>query len=143
MSTLTFDVPAVTADLDAVIDSIVLTDLDGNPNSVIDRNVGFRVRADWHLDGTLKSMIAGTWTVRMFVESMGPGPEAQLGSATVPLGANPNYTATINVAPNALPAGPPDSGVYKLVMVITHEAFGVKSEMAGFGDGPLFNVREP
>lgn len=143
MSTLTFDVPAAPAALDARVDAVVLLDLDGSPNRVIDQGIGFNVRVDWHLDGTLKSMIAGTWTVRLFVESMGPGPEAQLGTAVVALGANPNYSATINVGPNALPAGPPASGVYKLVVVITHEAFGVKSEMAGFGEGPMFDVRQP
>lgn len=143
MSTLTFDVPAVSADLDATLDAVLVTDLDGNPNRVIDRNVGCNVRIDWHLSGTLQSLIAGTWTVRAFVESMGPGPEMQIGSAIVPLGANPNYSATINVPANTLPANPPDSGVYKLVVVITHEAFGIKSEMAGFGEGPLFSVREP
>jgi hypothetical protein len=143
MSTLNFDVPAVAASLDATLDAVIVTDLDGNPNRVLDQGVGFNVRVDWHLDGTLKSMIAGTWTVRLFVESMGPGPEAQIGSTNVPLVANPNYTATINVPANALPAGPPASGVYKIVVVITHEAFGIKTEMAGFGEGPLVDVRQP
>jgi hypothetical protein len=143
MSTLNFDVPAPPVALDAVLNAVVVTDNDGNPNRVIDEGVGFDVRVDWTLSGTLAGMIAGTWTVRLFVESMGPGPEAQLGSVTVPLGLDPHYSATIHAGPGSLPAGPPASGVYKVVVVITHEAYGVKTEIAGFGEGPLIDVRRP
>src|SRR5262249_30037149 len=125
MSTLTFDVPANPADLDASFDSLVVVDNDGNPNLVVDVTDSFSLVAKWHLSGSLSPVTAGTWTVRAFAEWMGPGPELQIAVTAVPLGANPNYQAPLSIPPNTLPAGPPASGLYKLAVVITHEAFGI------------------
>lgn len=137
--------------LDGSIVSVALLDPDSTPNTVLDRNLPFLVRVNWETHPLAPALaLGGDWHVRAFVESVGPGPEMQIGpTVVVSAGAGvvvppqKRYTATINVPPNTLPANAPASGIYKLVVVVTHINFGVKTEIAGFIEGPLFEVREP
>ena len=74
--------------------------------------------------------LGGSFQVRAFAESIGPGQELLLGTTTVAIvpGQTTPYTAAINVPGNTLwgegridPAtGTPVSGVYKIVAVMQH-----------------------
>ena len=137
--------------LDGSITSIQLLDPDSTPNTVLDRNLPFSVNVAWEIHPKAPAMaLGGDWVVRAFVESVGPGPEMQVGATVfVPVStglvtaSGKSFTASVNVPANTLPANAPASGIYKLVVVVTHTNFGVKTEIAGFVEGPLFEVREP
>ncbi len=135
---LTFDFPI--GDLDATA-SVLIHDFDGTPNLVLDRNLSFSIHAQWSVTGPKTTMLGGDWHVRALAESMGPGTEYDLG--TVVNGVVPvdgfTYVSHVPVAGNTM-----DTGVYKLVIVITHtNVNGVLTEAAGFAEGPLFQIREP
>ncbi len=139
----TFDVPVLT--LDASITSVALIDPQGMPSRVIDTDAGCTITIGWHLDGSAALFLGGSWTVRAFVESIGAGFEGQIGATqTVPVDGSADYSATINVAPLSVPPPAGDDTVYKLVVLVSHTAVnGTKTEMAGFGEGPFFEVRNP
>jgi hypothetical protein len=126
------------------------------PTTILDADQPFSLRIDWTIGGGWLPAIGGEWLVRAYAESVGPGDEKQLGvTMTVPLstwtpGPNPgerSFTTTINVAPGELKAEqpPPDeqSGVYQLVTIITHQNFGADTELAGFAEGPVIQMRQP
>jgi hypothetical protein len=120
----------------------------GNVDRVLDTGESFSIQIDWAISGGSAPLLAGTWTVRAFAESVGPGPEVLLGTASVALAGPLSFSATIPIpapAGNQLPSGPPPiSGVYKIVTVITHtNAFGAATEMAGFEEGPVIQMRTP
>ena len=126
----TFDLPLGPLDATAVV---TLHDFDGTPNRVLDRNLAFSIHAQWTVTGPIATTLGGTWKVRAFAESMGPGTEYDLGSvSTVVVPADPHtYVAHIAVGANTM-----DEGVYKLVIVITHtNTLGIETEMAGFAEG--------
>lgn len=121
--------------------SVLIHDFDGTPNNVLDRNLSFSIHAEWQVTGALTSMLGGTWYVRAYAESMGPGPDYDLGTVTEPVNPTPGatYVDHVAVAANTL-----NEGVYKLVLVITHRnTSGIETEAAGFAEGPLFQIREP
>jgi hypothetical protein len=50
----------------------------------------------------------------------------------------------VNVPGNTLSAeNANNSGVYKIVVVVTHQNFGGPTVLAGFSEGPVIQVREP
>jgi len=64
----------------------------------------------------------------------------------VPGGGPPRleYTVDVNVPGNTLSAeNANNSGVYKIVVVVTHQNFGGPTVLAGFSEGPVIQVREP
>lgn len=111
------------------------------PQAIIQSDDDWSVRADWFIDDAAAPLLGGDWTLHVYFESMGGGPEGALGSMNVPLNAAPplplprNYSATINVTAGTLPAG-----VYKLVAVLNYANMGVKQEIAGFTEGPMIQV---
>ena len=140
---LTFDVPVM--NVDATLTAVTLIDPAGMPSRVIDTDTGFQVRVDWQLTGPGVLFLGGSWTVRALVESIGAGFEGQIGPTMVqPLNGGNNYSTIINVAAHSVPPPPNTDTVYKLVVLVSHTAVnGVKTEMAGFGDGPVFEIRNP
>ena len=140
---LTFDTPVLT--LDASLDAVNLIDPAGMPSRVIDTNTGFRIDVAWSLTGSAIPYLGGTWTVRALVESMGAGFEGQIGSTTtVPVDGSSSYTVSITVPAGTVPPPAGDDTVYKLVVLVSHTSVsGTKTEMAGFGEGPFFEVRNP
>jgi len=140
---LTFDTPKL--ELDACITKVQITDLDCNPNRVIDTDEGFQINVDWHLEGCGALYLGGCWTVRALVESIGEGFEGQIGrTMDVPLNGGFDYSTVINVPAHTVPPPEGTDTVYKLVVLIAHTAVnGQKTEMAGFGEGPYFEVRKP
>ena len=136
--------PISPATLDADLLSVQLLDLDGTPNLVMDSDKGFDIKVRWQITGTMAPWLAGNWRVKAYVESIGAGFEGQVASAVVALdGRTTPYEVTLHVLPGTIPPPPGDDTVYKPVVLIAHEAFGHKSEMAGFGEGPYFEVRKP
>ena len=77
------------------------------------------------------------------MESIGPGPEAQVGpTVTVPLNGGTTFSADIVVGANSLPnnPAPPDSGVYKVATVLTHRNFGATTDIVGVVEGPVLRI---
>jgi hypothetical protein len=124
-------------------------DPDANPNTILEENRGGSVKVDWSFTGIATSFLAGTtFTVSVYAESIGGGPEKLVGSPVdVPGGAGP-LTATVVIPPGSLPADtPPDiSGVYELTAVITHRGCSrppAPTALSGFVHGPIIQVRNP
>ena len=72
--------------------------------------------------------LGGSFDLRVYVESIGPGPEMQLGS-TINVPVDPgrtDYDRTITIAGSSLLgegevfSGVPVSGVYKIISVLQH-----------------------
>jgi hypothetical protein len=154
MSTINFDSPFLAAILDGDITAIDTQDLDGNPNRVLDPALAFTVTVTWNNTGTLVPFMGGEYTARVYAESVGPGPEKEIGHATVPVNGSGNYSVTIVVPAGTLDAAEPDlpnntgafepSGVYKLVAVVSYSNFGVNLPIAGFREEiQLFEIRNP
>ncbi|WP_329476578.1 hypothetical protein OG558_36205 [Kribbella sp. NBC_01510] len=132
--------------LDGAVTAVAIIDHDGNPNRVIDDQLPFDVTIDWTVQPpATAALLDGNWTVKVYAESMGPGPEVLIGTAVVAATGGPAYSASINVPAGTLPSDvPPDSGVYKLVVVITYRnTLNVLTEMAAFSEGPMFLLRRP
>ncbi len=131
-------------------------DPDLNPNNILQENLGGTCQMDWSFTGSATQFLEQTtFTVNLYAESIGPGPDVQVGpsvivpgSAHTPPGLNApppwNYTANVAIPPNSLPAtGPNASGVYRLTTVITNSIGGQRDQLAGFVDGPVIEMRSP
>lgn len=132
--------------LSGAVTNVALIDPDGTPNKVLDVDLPFRVKVDWTVAPPATAQVLdGTWTVRAYAESMGPGPEAIIGTTTVAANGGSAYTASMTVPAGTLKADvPPDSGVYKLVIVITYRnKNNVLTEIAAFSEGTHFLLRKP
>jgi hypothetical protein len=135
--------------------SVVVLDPGGAPNTIIVRNDPFRIHVEWSVNQPGASLLGGQWLVRAYAESIGPGQEELLTpalpinvSAGTPNAGPParlDYQADIDVPPFRLQSeqDPNSSGVYKLVVVVTHQNFGGPTVLAGFSEGPVIQVREP
>jgi hypothetical protein len=131
--------------------SVQVLDPGGAPNTIIQRQDAFTIRARFTVNQPGASLLGGQWQMRAYVESIGPGQEIQVGtnalavSAGVPVpGPALEYTLNVAVPGNTLSAEDNNnSGVYKIVVVITHQNFGGPTVLAGFSEGPVIQVREP
>lgn len=134
--------PAIAGEVDA----FVVVDPGFNPSTIIRRNQSCRIRTNWHIRGLLALGLGGSWTVRAFLESMGPGAEVQAGTQVVQLSSGTvvppdrkNYESEIVVPANTVAAG-----VYKLVVAITYtEPGGTPGPMAAYQEGPILQFFEP
>jgi hypothetical protein len=119
-------------------------DPDGTPNNILQENLGGSVKVDWAFSGPGR-----VFTVDLYAESIGPGPERLVGAVTVPGSAHTpgptwNFTATVAIPAGSLPAnGPGVSGVYRLTVVIANSIGGVRDQLAGFVEGPVIEMRSP
>jgi hypothetical protein len=122
---------------------IVVNDNNGVPASVLDAGLDFTVDATWVIDPLAALLLGGQWEVAAYVESIGPGPEQQVGATqVVALNGGTNYSTQIVVPANTLPnnPAPPNSGVYKLIVVLTHRNNGVISDVAAVAEGPFLRI---
>jgi hypothetical protein len=119
-----------------------LRDNNGNPSEVMEASLPFTIEARWNIDALSALLLGGQWEVTAYVESIGPGPERSLGTVTVPLDGGRNYSAVITVPANTLPDNPPapNSGVYKLVTVLTHRNFTKITNLSGISEGPIVRI---
>ena len=132
--------------LNGSVTNVAVIDHDGTPNKVLDDGLPFDVKVDWTVGpAATAKVLDGTWTVKAYAESMGPGPEIIIGSKTAPANGGQAYSTTMSVPAGTLKADvPPDSGVYKLVVVITYRTTkNVLTEIAAFSEGTNFLLRQP
>jgi hypothetical protein len=123
-------------------DAVVL-DNNGAPSTVLDAGSPFTIRTNWTIDPLAALLLGGEWQVTAYVESIGPGPEQQVGpTVTVALNGGTTYNADLVVPANTLPNPPvpPDSGTYKLVTLLTHSNFGAVSDVAAVVEGPILRI---
>ncbi len=120
-----------------------------DPTQIIDINDGFHLSIGWSLTGQLVPMLAGTWHVIAYLESIGPGFEGEIYHRDVPFvdGATTNahelkysFTSDHIDVPNLKD---PDGqklapGPYKLVTVLTcTNKDDHPGSLASFVEGPI------
>jgi len=122
--------------------NVTVVDNTGSPISVLEADAAFKVNITWSVPPAFASLLAGSFRLRVYAESIGPGQELQIGlDATEPVVTNkPNYTKTIAVNANTLKGegqldgGVPVSGVYKIVAVLQHLNGASASDVSGFAE---------
>ena len=120
-----------------------LTDNNGSPSTVLEAAAPFTIQCSWTISPLAALLLGGEWQVAAYVESMGPGPEQEVGApVTIALNGNTNYSANIVVPANTLPnnPAPPFSGAYKLVTLLTHRNFGNVTDVAAVVEGPIVRI---
>lgn len=116
-------------------------------NRAIDPGQPFDIDIEWQCSGAevpIRMNAVGDWSVFAYAESMGPGPEIDLGGAPATVAKGPilpdlmTYSHTITIPANTLPehlqAGA--SGVYKICVVVFANSTlpGPGSDIVGFGE---------
>jgi hypothetical protein len=118
------------------------------PTTILDANVPFSVNIAWTVPPTLAPFLGGSFRLRTYAESMGPGQEQQIGATTViPVVPGQLNYASANLVPGNTLQGegvgtPPVSGTYRIVTVLQHLNGGA-TEGSGFAEGPLIQLRQP
>jgi hypothetical protein len=129
---------------------------------VVDPGKPFDVTVEWEIFGDLVPLWLGaldpSWQVEVYAESIGPGPEVTIGSATVaktatqPCTVNTaksnctKYSAKVTVAAGTLPEDDgTSSGIYKLVATVFLNSSlpGQGYDLSGFTEGPIIRVEGP
>lgn len=100
----------------------------GGPPNILVASVPCSVNVSWEIPSPHNMHLGGTFQLRAYIESIGPGPEMQLGpTIVVPVVSGQTaYSAAI-----AIPGGTllgegqlfgvvPVSGVYKIIAVLQH-----------------------
>lgn len=130
--------------------ALAVLDPDGTPNNILDEPVGGSCIVRWSFSGPGKPLLNPTvFTVNLYAGAIGPGPDKLVGAVNVAgsahtAGPSWDYTATVAIPPNSLPAnGPGVSGVYRLTAVITNAIGGARDVIGGFVDGPVIELRSP
>ncbi|MEV6342884.1 hypothetical protein [Actinoplanes sp. NPDC051851] len=115
-----------------------IKDNNGLPSNVLEAGAEFQVLVDWHVGDLAAALLGGLWEVNVYVESLGPGPEKRVGTATVAVNGGRDYYVTVTVPKNSVDdqPKPPVSGAYKLVTVLRHSNFGRRTEVGAIYDGP-------
>jgi hypothetical protein len=119
-----------------------VVDNNGAPSTVLEADTDFTVETAWTIDALSAALLGGEWEVSAYVESIGPGPEQLVGTTTVALTGATSYNAVVTVPGGTLPndPGPPNSGVYKLVTVLTHRNFTKITNIAALVEGPVLRI---
>lgn len=120
--------------------TIAVNDNNGAPASVLEASAQFTIDVSWNIDALAALLLGGQWEVAAYVEGIGGvAPEQQVGGTeTVLLNGGLAYATTITVPGGTLPndPAPPNSGVYKLVVVLIHRNFGLVSNVAAVIEAP-------
>lgn len=133
---------------------VTVLDPGGAPETIIDTNDTFTIQVRWSVEEPGAAVLGGRWLVRAYAESIGPGQEQQLGQTRrvnvgnfAPIVSPParGYEANVDVLAGSLDAETAtSSGVYKLAVIVTHEnPNGSPTELAGFSEGPIIQMRNP
>jgi hypothetical protein len=118
-------------------------DNNGAPSAVLEAAAPFTIQCSWTISALAALLLGGEWQLAAYVESMGPGPEQQVGATVdVALTGATSYSANITVPANTLPddVGPGQSGTYKLVTLLTHRNFGNVTDVAAVVEGPILRI---
>lgn len=140
------------SEIEGEIEDVVVTDPDNTPNHVLQLGQPWDVEVTWKLTTNKPttyplSMIDGTWHLQLSVESIGPGMEAVIATATLPV--NPPLTSTPAERTwehkFALGAGViTEERIFELGTLITFkDTNGVPMAMAGFHKGPAISFYQP
>jgi hypothetical protein len=120
-----------------------LLDNNGAPSTVLEAAQEIEIRCEWVISPLAALLMGGQWEVAAYAESIGPGPEQQIGpTVVVALNGGTNYAATIRVPGGTLPddPAPPQSGAYKVVVLLTHRNFGKVSDVAAVVEFPVVRI---
>lgn len=116
-------------------------DNNGDPTNVLEADKPFKVETKWEIPALAALLLGGVWTVSVYAESIGRGPELRIGSETVPLNGGTQFSTTVTVPPTfENNPTPPTGGIYKLVTVLTHRNFGQNSDVAAIVEGPVVRI---
>ncbi|MFI1996629.1 hypothetical protein [Actinoplanes sp. NPDC020271] len=125
----------------------IVKDNNGEPSSVLEAGEKFEIRCEWKISRLAALLLGGRWKVAAYVESIGPGPEKQIGlTKVVALNGGTEYHADIEVPAHTLPdldphaPAPEPSGAYKLVTLLTLENFGKLTDVAAVVEGPVLRI---
>lgn len=132
--------PQLPVAIEGDIQALVVLDPAFTPSTIVRRDTNCHIQTKWHIKGLLALGLGGAWTVRAFLESMGPGAEMVAGTQAVLMSAGTivlpdkkEFTSTIQVNAGSVPAG-----VYKLVVAITYtEPGGTPGPLAAYQEGPI------
>ena len=119
------------------------------PTNIIRLDQDWRVHLDWALEGSLKSMICGTWCIHLHLESIGKGPELNLPDphpeVQVPLNPCGDGRYTYDFVVKAGTVRPEHcSTPFKLVSTITYvNSCDLPGPMAGFVEGSILQFYDP
>jgi hypothetical protein len=112
----------------------VVVDPGGAPTNVIRTQDAWSVACTWHMDGPIAPLLAGTWELRVSLESIGGGPEltsapliVNYAAGTV-VGNSVSFAGSIN-----FPAGTPALGASDTIpfQVVAHLFFKEPSSKPG------------
>jgi len=111
------------------------------PANILVSSIPFTVNIEWEVPSPINMLLGGSFQLRAYAESVGPGQEQQIGpTLNVPVVAGQtNYKQSINVGGSTLLGegqlfnGVPVSGVYSLVAVLQHLNPG-PTWVSGFAD---------
>ena len=127
--------------------SMFVHDNTGTPSTVLAANLPFNVHVTWFVPKTEAAIIGGSFRIRTFAESIGPGPEKQIGGTlTVPaVPGKLQYDVHVLVGAGELlgegEGAPPVSGMYKLASVLQHMNPN-PNEVSGYCEDQIF-LRTP
>lgn len=118
--------------------------------SVLDSSAPFNVAVRFEIPPPVVPTLGGSFRIRVYAESVGPGEEKQIGAtALVPVTGAAAYTTVIAVPAGTLTGegaasgGVIVSGVYKLVAVLQHLNPG-PNEVSGYAESTgLIQIRTP
>jgi hypothetical protein len=120
-----------------------------SPKNIIRIDQDWFVRLNWALEGTLKSMICGTWCIRLHLESIGKGDELDLPGSyrevEVPLDPCGDGRYTYDFVVRAGTVRPEHcSTPFKLVTTVVYKnACDLPGPMAGFVEGSILQFYDP
>lgn len=120
------------------------------PPDILVASIASTIHIEWNVPAPYSTTLGGSFQLRAFVESIGPGPEMQLGAdVIVPVvGGTTDYAADIPVPAGTLlgegelyPPPPavdrvPVSGVYRIIAVLQHMNPG-PTWVSGFAEATL------
>lgn len=116
-----------------------------NPVTILEADKDFIVHIRWSVSGPLAPLVAGSWNVNVFFESIGPGPELKLPNTTLTIPLTPSfgvnsYDASVTIPANTL-QGVDTTVPYKMVATVTYRLpNGRPGPMAGFVESPVIQV---
>lgn len=119
------------------------------PTNIIRIDQDWRVSIDWELNGSLKSMICGTWCLHLHLESIGRGSELDLpdpaGEIEVPLDPCGYGKYHYDFVVRAGTVKPEHcSTPFKLVTTVVYKnACDRPGPMAGFVEGGILQFYDP
>ena len=109
-------------------------DNNGSSATVLEASKPIQIEVSWEIDSESARVLGGEWLVSAYVESIGPGPEQQIGpTRVVTVDGRTNYATMIVVPANTLPdnPAPPFSGVYRIVTLLLLRNFGKITDTIG------------